>query len=157
MKVNSLSHSMRAMFPIGGLDAQGDLARIPSILATKQSFDEWMRHYFNTMMLSSNWLGANLIHELNLFQDYQVNLQEYLRNVPEGNYIKVGQIIRLDFVHFSEKIERLAFNFFINDLEKLRISPLPEWHKYPIKETTKRLESTDLYKRRAELNALITH
>jgi hypothetical protein len=156
-RIISLSHSLRAMFPIGGLDAQGELARIPSILATKKSFDDWMHHYFNTMMLSSNWLGANLIHELNLLQDYQVNLQEFLRNVPEGYYIQVGQILRLDFIYFSERIERLAYNFFINDLEKLRISPLPEWHKYPIKETTKRLESTDLYKRRAELNALASH
>jgi hypothetical protein len=154
-RIIELSHSLRAMFPLGGIDAQGELSRTPSILGSKEAFDGWFRHYFEIMLSSSNWLGTNLIHELNLLQDYIVNLNEYLRNVPNENYQKVGQVIRLDFIKFSESIERLAFEFFINDLEKLKISPLPKWHKYPLEETKRRLQDTDLFKRRNELQSFI--
>jgi hypothetical protein len=99
--------------------------------------------------------GHEFMQDYNLLQDYLVNLNEFLRQVPAQNYQRVGQVIRLDFIHFSESIERLAFEFFINDLEKLRISPLPKWHKYPLKETEKRIQDTDFYKHRNELQALV--
>lgn len=153
--VIDLSHSMRAVRPLGGLDAEGELARTPAVLISKEVFDDWFNHFYQTMTTTSTWLGMSLIHELNLLQDYVVNLNEFLRQVPTENYQRVGQIIRLDFIHFSESIEKLAFEFFTNDLEKLRISRLPKWHKYPLEETEKRIRNTDLFKHRNELQALV--
>jgi hypothetical protein len=150
-RIIELSHTMRVIFPLGGLDAQGEVIRTTSILLSKEAFDEWFGHFFDILSSTSNWLGADLVHELNLLQDYLVNLNEFLRQVPSQNYQKVGQIIRLDFLHFSETTERLAFEFFVNDLEKLRISTLPKQHKYLRKETERRLNETEFGKHRTEL------
>ncbi len=154
-RIIELSHSMRAMRALGGLDNEGELARAPAVLISKEVFDEWFMYFYKIMTTTSNWLGTSLTHELNLLQDYLVNLNEFLRQVPVENYPRVGQIIRQDFISFSASIEKLAFEFFTNDLEKLRISPLPKWHKYPVKETEKRIQDTDLFKHRDELQALV--
>jgi len=153
-QIVDLSHSMRVMIPLGGLDADGELARTPGILTSEDAFDKWFGYFHKVMTSTSIWLGTSLMHELYLFQDYLINLKEFLRQVPAENYPKVGQVVRLDFVHFSESVEKLAFNFFTNDLENLRIGDLPKWHKYPLKETEKRLQNTNFVKRNGELRAL---
>jgi hypothetical protein len=65
-RVIELSHSMRAMLPLGGLDAEGELARTPAALASKEAFDEWFNHFYQTMTSTSTWLGTSLTQELNL-------------------------------------------------------------------------------------------
>ena len=154
-KVVEFAHTMRAMIPLGGFDKQGEISRSPAVLVSKKEFDEWFNYFYLTLNTTSIWLGTKLIHELNLFQDYLVNLNEFLSEAPSANYQTVGQVIRLDFIHFSTSIEKLAFDFFVNDLEKIQVNRLPSWHKYPINETKNRLQETDLFKRKNELLELI--
>lgn len=156
-KIIDLSHSLRTMVALGGLDTEGELARAPSILSSQEAFDAWFLYFYDTMSSTSNWLRNDLVREINLLQDYVVNLNEFLRDVPTENYIRVGQLIRLDFIHFSESIEKLAFKFFSEDLEKLRIGDIKLWHKYPIEETERRLQQTELFCKRVEMTALAGH
>ncbi len=154
-RIIDLSHSLRAMHPLGGIDDEGELVRTPSVLTSKEVFDNWFQRFYQTLTATSIWLDTSLIHELNLLQDYVVNLNEFLRRVPTENYPRVGQIVSLDFIHFSESVEKLAFDFFTNDLEKLRMSRLPKWHKYPLAKAEKRIQGTEFFKRRNELQSLV--
>jgi hypothetical protein len=153
--VVSLSHSLRTMIALGGVAADGELARAPAALANEEAFDAFFESFHATMTAASNWLRTDLVRELNLLQDYIVNLNELLRGAPSADYPRVGQILRQDFVDFSASIERLAHRFFAEDLKKLRLSDVEEWHKYPLEETHARLDATSLLTRRRELRGML--
>jgi len=150
-----LSHDLRTMLSLGGVDEDGEVARAPVMLASKDSFDAFFARFHETFSSSSNWLRTDVVREVNLLQDYFVNLNEFLRSVPSPNYASVGRLIRQDFTDFSAQLEKLAHRFFTEDLEKLAMSDVGQWHKYQLEDTKKRLGDTALFVRREELNEFV--
>ena len=90
-----------------------------------------------------------------MFQDYSVNLSQFLQTVDDKNIPIIGCIIRQDFINFSASIRRLAYKYFYSDLEKLRLEDNLAWHKYKPEETMTRLNETLFFKKSSQLSKFI--
>ncbi len=156
-KIIHLSKSIRTMVSLGHEDEKGELARYPVIMTSVKGFDEWGTYFYDTISSCSTWLSIDVTRELNLFQDYIINLRELIRFVEEDGLLpEIGLIIRNDFIEFSDKIEKLAYKFFDRDLLKLKFGDLDKWHKYPLEKTKERLQSTALFSNRIKINEIIS-
>jgi len=142
------------MMSLGYDDSEGQLARTPSIMASRESFEEF--HYlFNQKVAgSSTWLSTEVTREVNFIQDYLVNLYELVRFVNTEKFPEIGMLIRQDFIDFSTKLEQLSFIFFSSELMKLKLNDLSKWHKYPLVVTEKRLAETQLSKKLEEIKKM---
>jgi hypothetical protein len=147
--------TLRHMKILDYQDENGEPARTPACLMNDAEFIKWWDEFSGIFERNSTWLSTTLTREVNLLQDYVVNLKYLLQFVEPDNYPKVGAILRDDFVQLSSNIENVAFEFFTTDLSKLRLNNIKEWHKYPRQETEKRLQATNLFSRRDEINNLI--
>lgn len=164
-KIVGLANSMILMNPImaevevgkigWAKNDDGEMMRYPVILLNKSSFAEFIRNWSTTMFSVVQWLSNDLVRELYLFQDYTINLTQYLDTIDDKNTPIVGSIIRQDFIDFSMSINKLAYKYFYTDLEKLSLEKNSEWHKYQPVETRKRLFETQLFKRSDQLSKLI--
>lgn len=155
-RVIMFAKTMRTMVTLGYEEAPGELARAPAALMSYDGFNEWYLQFYEASNLGSTWLSTELTRELNLLQDYLVNLDLFLRRIKPDASPHVGVILRQDFIDFSTSIEKLAFQFFSQDLAKLRLNDLRKWHKYPRKETERRLDRTVLLSRKDELEMFTT-
>ncbi|MDQ1557551.1 MAG: hypothetical protein QOD32_611 [Pyrinomonadaceae bacterium] len=154
-QIAQLSKSLCTMRSLGKPEESGELARAPAFMFSKGHFEEWYKYYSQTVGGNSTWLSTELTRELSLLQDYIVNLYEFLRPIDPNLYPEIGALIRNDFIDFSTRIEKLAFEFFRDDLFKLRLNDLNKWHKYPIEETQRRLSSMRLFSKNKQIEALI--
>lgn len=150
-----LSKSLRAVHGLDYLDANGELARFTAIMRTRAEFNQWWQTFYETFYRSSTWLSTNVQRELNLLQDYLVNLRKYRVNATDAQMVAIGQIVRQDFVDFSSSIEIKAFQYISKDLKKLIFNDLSEHHKYSLKETLERLDKTALMRNANQLTAII--
>jgi len=146
-----LAKLFRGVTILGFVETDGDLARTPIVMASKESFDEFLSKFYRTGMENSTWLSTEVVREYNFVQDYLINLYEFVQNVDSENFSEVGRLIRQDFIEFSGNLEKKSFNFFTGDLTKFKLNDLSQWHKYPLKTTNKRLEQTQFFKKRDEL------
>jgi hypothetical protein len=85
-----------------------------------------------------------------------LNLDAFLEKIASDKFSEAGQYIRQDFIDFSDRLEKLAFDFFAHDLTKYRLNDLRKWPKYPENETRRRLNATALFTKKDDLNALIS-
>ena len=143
-KVIELSKSLRGMVSLGYAENGGELARTPSVMISQESLDSFLLEFTQTSLASSTWLSTEVTRELNLTQDYLVNLYELLRSAKPGQFAEIGRLVRQDFIDFSTSLEKLAFNFFTKDLTRMKLNDLAKWHKYPLETTKKRLTETAL-------------
>jgi hypothetical protein len=81
-----LSKPFRGMMSLGYAEKDGELARTPAIMASKESFDEFLIKFYQTGMESSTWLSTEVTREYNFVQDYLVNLYEFVRNIDSENF-----------------------------------------------------------------------
>ena len=119
----------------------GDLPRAPYFFADPDAFQRWYGEFVLAVQDASTWLAAPVARELYVIQNYLVNLDQALTPVPPERYMAVGAILRVDFLEFSERLERLAFEFFEKDLDRLRLHRLSE-RVYDVEEARKRLDKT---------------
>jgi len=155
-QIIQLTHSIRAMVSMRRTDSNGELARHPVIFSSKRAFYEWYAYYAEIIHKYSAWLSIKVTRELNLFQDYIVTLDEWINVIDnDQSYQEIGNIIRDDLVSFSDKIEKLSFKYIEHDLYKMSTGDLEEWHKYPLKETLSRLDSTVLFKEKDQILEII--
>lgn len=155
-KVIQLSKSFRTMVSLGKADENGELMRYPAIMTSIETFDAWHLYFYEVTSSGSTWLSTEVTRELNFFQDYIINLREYLRGVKnEDNVKEIGAILRPDFISFSDRIEKIAFKYFERDLMRMSLGDLGQWHKFPMDVTKKRFESTTLFIEREKINSLI--
>ena len=145
---------MRVMVGLGGIDKEGQAARSPQVLRSREAFEGWFTRAAGSSLVASTWLSTTAKREANFLQDYLVNLHLNLEQVPSDRYLAVGAIIRQDFVDISSRLERAAFAFFEKEMRQLRLSNLEEWHKYPREQSEQRLKETQLLSRWSEVNQL---
>lgn len=154
-KVITLAKSLRTMVNIGVVLEDDELARAPYFLITHEAFNEYQATFTSVFGESSTWLDIELTKELNLLQDYSVNLDQIVRQASPELLPVIGNVVRQDFVDFSSEIEKKAYTFFEKDLENLQLGRLSEWHKYSREESERRLRFTQLFIRREEINRII--
>ena len=142
--VINVALEMRVMVALGGIEDTGEVARAPQVLSSKNEFDEWFRKFTQLTMGGTTWLTTEAKRELNFVQDYLVTLHQNLAGIPSEKYLRIGQVIRADFMHLSSGLEKKAFEFFENEVRRLKLSDLDKWHKHKRSETEKRLKETAL-------------
>ncbi len=153
--VIELSKLFRTMMSLGYAENDGELARTPAIMYSKESFDSFLLKFHKTSTESSTWLSTEVTREYNFVQDYLVNLYEFVRNINSEKFPEIGRLIRQDFIDFSANLEKISFKFFAHDLLKMRMNDLTKWHKYPAETTKKRLAETAFFKKRDEILKII--
>jgi hypothetical protein len=156
-QVIELVKPMRTMVLLGYREDGGEMARTPAPLQSAEAFEQWHSNHYSAVRTSTTWLATEVKRELNLFQDYIVNLTSVLSHAEGDDYTEIGRIIRNDFISFSERIEKLAFEFFESELTNLELNSLQDWHKYPKEKTVERLEETELMRRKDEVNSIVDH
>jgi len=142
--VIAVALEMRVMVPLGAIEEDGEVARAPQLLRSKEDFDQWFIRFTQLTIEGSTWLTTEAKRELNFAQDYLVTLYQNLTDVPSEKYVQIGQVIRQDFIDLSSELEKKSFAFFEKDVRRLKLSNLKEWHKYKRPETEKRLKKTAL-------------
>ena len=145
-KVIALAVEMRVMVSCGEIDARGEVRRSPQVLLSKKAFEGWFTRFTQLSLEGTTWLNTPTQREVNFVQDYLVTLHMHLSTIKSEKYLKVGEIIRNDFVDLSSSLEKRAFEFFTSDIKKLRLNSLEDWHKYKRPETERRLLAMDLLK-----------
>jgi hypothetical protein len=135
---------MRVMVALGATEENGEVARAPQLLRSKEDFEQWFIRFVQLTIEGSTWLTTEAKRELNFVQDYLVTLYQNLTDVPSEKYLQIGQVIRQDFLDLSSELEKKSFAFFEKDVRQLKLSNLKKWHKYKRSETEKRLKKTAL-------------
>lgn len=156
-QITQLAKSLRQMHLLGYDEENGEVIRTPVILTSMEEFEKWFSYFSQTIALSSTWLSIEVTRELNLFQDYVINLYRYINQINPDALPKLGNILRDDFIQFSNRIEKLSFEFFSQDLSKLQLNDLRKWHKYRIEETQEKLMTTILFSKSKELEVLLSN
>ena len=131
-----------------------ELQRAPAVFYDRSTYVDWYTSYARAVGAHYAWLSTALVRELNLFQDYLVNLQAKLERLPDDRFYNVGCIVHCDFVEFAASLEQRALTFIRDDLKKPRLEHVGEWHKYRPDETRRRLLATAQYEREAEIAEL---
>lgn len=139
-----IANEMRVMVTLGGHKYDGELARAPKVLISKEIFEKWFVRFAQLSQEGNTWLTTKAKRELNFIQDYLITLHTNLSLTPSENYLAVGQVIRLDFINLSSGLEKAAFDYFENEIAKRKLNKISDWHKYPRNETESRLSSTAL-------------
>jgi hypothetical protein len=147
-----MSKLLRMMDSLGYSEIDGELVRYPNIMASKESLDDFLYKFAQTAKVSSTWLSTEVIREVYFAQDYFIYLYEMLRPKESATFPEIGRIIRQDFINISDTLEKYSFDYFKNDLTKLKVNDLSKWHKYPLEITKKRLGETILFQKMDELN-----
>jgi hypothetical protein len=145
---------MRGVVPSGRVDKQGEAIRAPTVLQSKEIFEDWFQRAQNRTAAGTTWLTIMAKRELNFLQDYLLTLYMHLQKVPSSLYPLVGVIVKDDFIKLSGQLEKCAFDFFESDIHRLKAADLHSWHKYPREETQRRLKETNLISRCEEIAAL---
>jgi len=153
--VISMALEMRVMVSWGNFEDAGDVARAPQILMSKEVFEQWFTKFTKLTLEGSTWLTTDCKRELNFVQDYLITLHQNLSGVPSDMYLKIGQMIKEDFIELSSKLEKKAFDFFSKELEQLKLNNLDDWHKYERSITEERLNSTALIQKWGKIKELV--
>jgi len=146
---------MRVMVALGATEENGEVARAPQLLRSKEDFEQWFIRFTQLTIEGSTWLTTEAKRELYFAQDYLVTLYQNLTDVPSEKYLQIGQVIRQDFIDLSSELEKKSFAFFEKDVRRLKLSNLKEWHKYKRPETEKRLKKTALLSQWEKIQRLV--
>lgn len=153
-KVISLAVEMRVMVGLGGTGDNGEVRRAPQLLISKEEFERWFTRFTQLTMEGTSWLTIETKREVNFAQDYLVTLHMHLAKVPSDNYLRVGELIRQDFIDLSSSLEKKAFAYFQQGIHKLQLDSLDKHHKYKRMDSERRLYETALLKNLTAIQAL---
>lgn len=128
--------------------------RYPKILENRQAYEQWYWLFINIYTNYSRWFNNDLLREINLLQDYIINVYKRIDEIKDEDLYKVGIILRQDFIDFSSNLEKLCFKFYSKQILKLKIDNNEKWHKYKPMETSQRLNNTNLIKYITEIEKL---
>jgi hypothetical protein len=143
-RILKLAQEMRVMVSSGKLGFDGEVARGPRILLSKDEFESWFKSFTEQQLEGSTWLTTGTKREVAFVQDYLVTLHMHLADVPSEKYFDLAQLIRQDFIELSNSLEKAAFTFFEIGIHQAKPDSLSDWHKYKRPDTERRLKSTAL-------------
>lgn len=143
-RILKLAQEMRVMVSAGTFGIDGEVARGPRILLSKDEFESWFTRFTEQQLEGSTWLTTGTKREVAFVQDYLVTLHIHLADVPSEKYFDLAQLIRQDFIALSSSLEKAAFSFFESGIHRAKPDSLSDWHKYKRLVTEHRLTSTAL-------------
>jgi hypothetical protein len=143
-RILKLAQEMRIMVSSGMFGADGEVARGPRILLSKEEFESWFTRFTEQQIEGSTWLTTATKREVSFAQDYLVTLYMHLADAPSEKYFDLAQLIRQDFIDLSSSLEKVAFTFFETGIHRAKLDSLLRWHKYKIPVTEQRLTRTML-------------
>jgi hypothetical protein len=152
----AMALEMRVMAALGAVEKDGDVARAPHVLRSRDDFEQWFGRFTQITMQGTTWLTTDAKRELNFVQDYLVTLYQSLIGVPSEKYLLIGQVIRQDFIDLSSGLEKKAYSFFGREVRRLKLSNLTDWHKYEPSVTEARLKKTVLLSQWQRINSIIS-
>jgi hypothetical protein len=155
-RILKLAQEMRVMVSSGMLGADGEVARGPRILLSKDEFESWFTRFTEQQLEGSTWLTTATKREVAFVQDYLVTLHMHLADVPSEKCFDLAQLIRQDFIDLSNSLEKVAFAFFETGIHRARPDSLLDWHKYKRPVTEQRLTSTALLQNIAEFKGTLS-
>ena len=155
--VIGIAIAMRRMVALGGFDADGEVARAPEVMMSKEAFDTWLVEFAVKSSPATTWLSTAVKRELNFAQDYFLTIHVKLSGFAPSVFPNVGALVRQDFIDLSSKLEKAAFEFFIKEVRNLHLNDLDDWHKYPRQVTECRLQDTVLLSKWADIKASLAH
>lgn len=117
-----------------------------AILNTEDIFDKWWAEIFYNCYRKHVWLSPKVLKELNLFQDYLVNLKIILSQLNADEIKRLSVIVRPDFITMSVNLRRDTVSYLSKDAISFKLRDLNGWHKYKRPHTEKRLNDTQLLK-----------
>lgn len=135
---------LRVMIGLGRLDENQEPLRTPYIMLSHEHFTSWFTKFSAGSVSGSSWQTTEAKREANFVQDYMTTLYQTISEVPSDLVPNVGLIIRQDIINLSTSLEKKVMLYFENDIRKLKLSSLAKWHKYKLKQTIARLNSTEL-------------
>lgn len=151
-----LAKAMRTTTSVGGVDSDGELVRAPTMFRSLSEFQGWFATHSALFGEISTWLSPKITRELNFVQDYLVNLNETVHAASDQRLMRVGELVRQDFVSLSAGLERMAYQYFESGLTSLRIGTLTRRHKYYRWYTIRRLRRTVLFAKGDQIRRLLT-
>ncbi len=92
-KIMQFAQLVRTMTLSSGLESNGEPARHPAFLNSKEEFENGFDSFCATMGVTCSWLRNDLTREMNLFQDYLIELCETLKGIPSNKYPEAGRIV----------------------------------------------------------------
>lgn len=151
-KILTLAKSMRATVSLDKVNAENEYITYPLIFCDKVNFQDWRSSFFLITNEYSHWLGSNVIHEIFYIQDYITNLDKRIEKTPEENYKSIGIILKSDFVEMATNLEKNVINYFESGWKTLKIQNKKGKFKLPKKESIRRLNNSNLFKRHLEIH-----
>jgi hypothetical protein len=142
--VIGLAIKMRVMVSFEEFDPEGELARAPEVMLSRDAFEEYLTEFARASSHAGTWLSTAVKRELNFVQDYLWTLHTNTSGIPSDRLRVVGSFIRNDFINLSSNLEKVAFGYFEREVRKLKLGDLAEHHKYAPEETEHRLRETIL-------------
>ena len=128
--------------------------RYPRVLQNHQIYEEWYVVFTSVYTNYSRWFNNDLLREINLFQDYMIEMYKAINEIKDMDLYKVGIIVRQDFIDFSSNLEKICFEFYSKQVFNLKMENKEKWHKYKIDETILKLNNTNLIKYDKEIEKL---
>ncbi|MFA5297604.1 MAG: hypothetical protein WC389_05285 [Lutibacter sp.] len=150
-QVLKLAKLMRSSHTENQFNSAKELITYPLIFLTEDNYRDWRQNYFLITNEYSHWLSISVLNELYYIQDYIVNLDKTLENVPEDNYKAIGIILKMDFIQMSTNLEKQVVEYFERGWSNLSIKKKGNY-KLPKNESLKRLEKSNFTKRYLEIS-----
>ena len=104
--VLKLAKLLRSTVSDNNFTSEMELITYPLILANKENYLDWKINLYNKANNNSHWLSQKVHQELFFIQDYFINLDKTLENVPDENLKQIAIILKNDFVDLSAKLEK---------------------------------------------------
>ena len=120
--------------------------RAVGVLWEKSMFENWWSNIFYSCYRHHMWLAPKPLKELNLIQDYIVNLNRIISQIDDNELKRLSVIVRPDFISLSGNLRREAINYLSKDAINFKLKDLNRHHKYAKPVFLRRLNATELYK-----------
>jgi hypothetical protein len=150
--VLQLAKYLRSTISDNKFSVERELITFPIILANKENYLEWKKDLFIKSNSNSHWLSNDVIKEIYFIQDYFVNLDKTLENIPDENIEKIGIILKNDFINLSNNLEKTIIKYFEKGWKDLKTISNNEKYKLPKNISLERLENYNLTKRHLEMS-----
>lgn len=150
--VLQLAKYLRSTISDNKFTLERELITYPIILANKENYLDWKKDLFIKSNSNSHWLSNDVIKEIYFIQDYFVNLDKTLENIPDENIEKIGIILKNDFVNLSNNLEKSILKYFEKGWKDLKTVSINEKYKLPKNVSLERLNNYSLTKRHLEMS-----
>jgi len=145
-EVLKIPQALNTMINTYQVDDFNNIISYPFILNSLADYEIFKNVIYESTIKNMHWLDIELIRELNYLQDYIATLDLNIKELPESQYIKIGLIIKQDFIGLSMALNKQIEKFFEINIYSVNANPSKGHHKYPLQETMGRLNSTLLSK-----------